>query len=207
LNIGGQPTLPSFYLVGDKMKIEVNSCSRCDRKDTARWYYKLTSSPICCSCYRKEYVANNREKALEAQRKANQSDKSKQARKDYAQTKAGRTSKRKYDRKHSKENPEKMKLKRKELKGYYSDYAARRKRRLEEASLQGLGRSETVAIYQNCPEGYHVDHIVPRKAHAMIDGKRTYVACGLHVFWNLQYLTATENLKKGSNLYSLSDLD
>lgn len=49
-------------------------------------------------------------------------------------------------------------------------------------------------FYRNRPEGYHVDHIIPIKGHNV---------CGLHVPWNLQYLPAVDNIKKGNKLIEL----
>ena len=53
-------------------------------------------------------------------------------------------------------------------------------------------------IYKKCKELnestgilHHVDHILP-----LVNPN----VCGLHVPWNLQIITATENMKKGNRL-------
>lgn len=48
---------------------------------------------------------------------------------------------------------------------------------------------EIAIFYEGCPAGHHVDHVIPLR------GK--YVS-GLHVFENLQYVPAEDNLSKGN---------
>lgn len=82
-------------------------------------------------------------------------------------------------------------------KSYEKNYAkikARRQLYKGERSLRVPPWYETEKIeielfYENCPDGYHVDHIIPLK------GK---LVSGLHVLSNLQYLPAKDNMSKGN---------
>lgn len=79
----------------------------------------------------------------------------------------------------------------------YGKIRERQNRHKGERSLRIPAWSQKELIeqfYNNCPDGYHVDHIIPLKGDTV---------SGLHVIENLQYLTITDNLKK-SNKYLTS---
>lgn len=73
---------------------------------------------------------------------------------------------------------------------------ARRRARKINATPKWVDRKELLTIYKRVPEGMQVDHIIPLANN---------LVCGLHVPWNLQYLSLEDNASKGNKFspYSL----
>lgn len=74
------------------------------------------------------------------------------------------------------------------------EFSAAYRAGLKTATPSWCDRDAIRLFYKNCPDGMEVDHIVP------IRGENV---CGLHVHWNLQYLTKSENSSK-RNRFSYS---
>lgn len=74
---------------------------------------------------------------------------------------------------------------------YFTNSAAKYRASKLSAVAPWADLDKIAEIYNNCPEGYHVDHIFP------LQGENS---CGLHVENNLQYLPAKDNLSKSNKL-------
>lgn len=151
-----------------------------NKRATSKAHYERNKEKI--SARRKERYAANREFILaqtKAYQKANR-DKLELARKaNYEEKKLLRLA---YGKKYRADNKEKR-------RAWDRNNAVIRKKLIGGQAIAKSYRKETRDVYLNCPEGHHVDHIVPLK------GK---IVCGLHVPWNLQYLPALDNIKKGN---------
>lgn len=94
-------------------------------------------------------------------------------------------------------NPEKRKqvsdAYRRRNKEYYRQYASLRTRYQKVAKPHWVDEEELLLFYKKATDlGLEVDHIIPLK-HKLV--------CGLHVPWNLQLLTRSENAQKGNKFY------
>jgi hypothetical protein len=73
----------------------------------------------------------------------------------------------------------------------WSHYAAKRRSSLRQRTPLWANLEAIKQFYLNCPDGYHVDHIIPLRGKTV---------SGLHVLNNLQYLPASENMRKFNKL-------
>jgi hypothetical protein len=74
-------------------------------------------------------------------------------------------------------------------KDYFRQKSAKYRATVVNACPKWANLESIKEFYYNCPEGHHVDHIIP------LQGK--YV-CGLHLESNLQYLLASKNCAKSN---------
>jgi hypothetical protein len=92
-----------------------------------------------------------------------------------------------------KDNPEYTKEYRdtyyKNNKKYFLEKHVRYKHGKELRTPSWANKEKLLKWYENCPDGYHVDHIIP------LHGDNV---SGLHVETNLQYLLAKDNLSKAN---------
>jgi 5-methylcytosine-specific restriction endonuclease McrA len=90
---------------------------------------------------------------------------------------------------------------RKENQGYYREYASLRTRKVQQAKPKWLSEFDEFYIAElydlAIKRNMQVDHIIP------ITNK---IICGLHVPWNLQLLTKTENLRKHNKFVQDEDI-
>ena len=158
------------------------------QREASRKYYAENKQKKRKAC--RKYYAENKQKIREASRKWRAENKEKDCETRRKWRAENKEKMYEAQRQWSKANPSKI-----------NEYSAnRRATRLNAtpAWLTDKQQAEMAAIYKEATAMekqtgilHHVDHIVPLK------GKNV---SGLHVPWNLQILTATENISKGNRL-------
>lgn len=169
--------LTEFYKKAGGMYGVTGSCRACISRRSMQCYY--SNAPA-----RRIKMREYRGKTIQKQRNADRAR--------YAINPENRLS---HVRRWRQENPDRVK---ESVRNYAKNnhekilaIRASRQRRRKEATPKWLSkeqRRQILEIYKNRPVGYHVDHIEPLFGTSV---------CGLHVPWNLQYLPAIENLRKG----------
>jgi hypothetical protein len=78
---------------------------------------------------------------------------------------------------------------------YSSARLYHRRKDVKDKTPKWADRFAILDVYAKCPKGFHVDHIIPLRG--LIDGRPV---SGLHVHYNLQYLTPEDNMRKKNKI-------
>ena len=176
-------------------------CKIC-RAEKHKNYYKANSDKL--KEYQKEYRKDNSDKLKEYQKEYRKDnlDKAKEYQKEYRKDNLDKL--KEYKKKYIKFNPHKLKEQQKKYRRANPDkmnakWAKRNAKKIqatppwltkEHLSAIRMYYTESKALEKVTGIKHHVDHIVP------LQGKNV---CGLHVPWNLNVLTATENTAKNNS--------
>ena len=163
---------------GCKTYAPASPCKRCGTSER----FKSNSGCVVCS---REHARAYRTKNLDALREKNR-----------AWAKENPEKNREQSSRWASENKDKANAIRSRCRGakwdeHYrpSSNAQAAKARADRRMPSWVDKEALISFYKNCPKGMTVDHIVPLKGKAVT---------GLHVPWNLQYLTRSENARKGA---------
>lgn len=189
------PATIDFFYKSPRNKYGVSSCCRVCKRKCNREYCAVPEVKKRRREKQKKYEQDNREKINARKRKLDRSE----YLKEYYSNSENRERRNKYSREHYHANKEYYKEhKRKHFQqNKYEYYARGAKRRIKERiHLSDYANISLITqIYENCPEGYHVDHMIP-----LANG-------GVHYESNLCYLPAGINTAKGAKSIEEFGLD
>jgi hypothetical protein len=145
---------------------------------------------ICRKISLSKYEKSSKGKATKNRYKI--SEKGKISNKRYNCSKKGKIAKIKYFK--SKKGIKYLKKKQLKYQKFTNARTAKYRAKKLDATPSWLSVEQLTQIkqfYVNCPKGYEVDHIIP------LQGENV---CGLHVPWNLQLLSVSQNRSKSNKL-------
>lgn len=160
-------------------------CFKCKTNKTLIEFFNDKSRldgkyPTCKSCIKQyQNTENFRQQNRTACSKWGKSEKGKISKQKYKKSKKGKQAQSKYQ---------------KINRGIVNARTAKYRAKKLDATPSWLSVEQIKKIkqfYVNCPKGYEVDHIIPLQGEDV---------CGLHVPWNLQLLSVSENRSKSNKL-------
>lgn len=132
----------------------------------------------CQSSKKKEWYAENKERSAQTVREWQKQNPEKVALFKQNWRDANKEYMSEYKKEYRRVNPDRI-----------NAHTAIRRKRVQQQTPLWVDKQALLEFYLACPEGFHVDHVVPLRGKTV---------SGLHIVNNLQYLPASENMKKGN---------